>query len=357
MPAYTAQQIAGLLAPLGAELVGNPDAAVTTASGIEPGAPDALTFIRDTAFAKKWADSACPVAIANRGLDVPGHDPERRALIYVDDADLGMIAVLKQATPPRPAPPPGVHPSAVVEEGAQIDPAARVGPLCIVQAGASVAADAVLAARVTLEPGAAVGQGSYLAPGVVVGWGCTIGKRCLIHANAVLGADGFGFRPAPGGGGHVKVPHAGVVTVGDDVEIGAASCVDRAKFGATTIGDMCKIDNLVQVGHGCRLGHGVILCAQVGLAGSATLEDGVMLGGQAGVSDSIRVGARTLVGGKSGVTRNLPAGVRVLGMPAYPEMTTMRAWKAMGDLPGFIRRELTRLERESRTHDASAGNA
>lgn len=346
MPTHTAQQIAGLLAPLNAELHGNPDAAVSTAAGIEPGEPDALTFIRDANYANKWADSACPVAIATRGLDVPGHDPERRALIYVDDADMGMIAVLQQATPTRPAPEPGVHPAAIIEPGATIDPTARVGPFCHVQTGARVGPRAALVARVTLEPGAAVDEDSHLAPGVYLGWGCTVGKRCLIHANVSIGADGFGFRPSPNG--PAKIPHAGTVTIHDDVEIGAGSCVDRAKFGTTTIGAHTKIDNLVQVGHGCRIGKGVIICAQVGLAGSATLEDGVMLGGQAGVSDSMRVGARAQVGAKSGVTRHIEPDARVLGMPAYREMATMRAWKAMGDLPAFIRRELARFERETR---------
>lgn len=337
--AFTAGQIAALL---GAELVGPPETPVRAVGAIDPGTPGALTFIRSDRFARKWADSACSVALVTRGVDVPGHDPAARALIVVDDADLAVIAILTKLAPPPHAPPAGVHPTAVVDPAADIAEGAAVGPLCTVGPGAAVEPGATLIARVHLGAGARVGKNAILHPGVVIGDRCVVGDNCILHANVALGADGFGYHPAPDGSGHIKVPHAGTVVLADGVEIGAGSCVDRAKFGATTIGRGTKIDNLVQIGHGVTVGEHTIICAQCGIAGSVTIGKRVTLAGQVGVADNFTIGDGATVAAKSGVICDVPAGESWLGYPARKHSITLQIWGAQTRLHKFFRGQLAR---------------
>lgn len=337
--AFTAGQIAALL---GAELIGPPETPVRAVSSVDPGAPDAITFIRSDRYARKWPDSACSVALVTRGVDVPGHDPAARALIIVDDADLAVIAILGHLTPPPHAPQPGVHPSAVVDPTATIAPTAAVGPLCTVAPGAVIADGATLIARVSIGAGARIGNNSTLHPGAVVEDRCVIGARCILHANAVVGSDGFGYHPAPDASGLIKIPHAGIVLVEDDVEIGASSCIDRAKFGATHIRRGVKIDNLVQIGHGVTVGEHTIICAQSGIGGSTTIGKGVTLAGKVGVSDNVTIGDGTTIAAQSGVIGNVPAGELWLGYPARKHATTIKVWGAIARLPEFMRQQNAR---------------
>src|SRR5262249_12719785 len=144
-----------------------------------------------------------------------------------------------------------------------------------------------------------------------------VGNRVTIHSNAVLGADGFGYRPH--GGRHVKVPQLGHVEVGDDVEIGAGTMIDRGTFQATRVGDGTKIDNLVQTGHNGRIGRHNLLVSQIGMAGSSSTGDYVVIAGQVGIVDHIHIGDRAMIGGQAGVTKDVPAGQHMLGSPATPE--------------------------------------
>jgi UDP-3-O-[3-hydroxymyristoyl] glucosamine N-acyltransferase len=308
----------------GAALVGSADVPLDNVEVLDRAGPSHLTFIRSAAFAARWPASRAGAALVSRGIDVPprpaGSPPS--CLIVVDDADLAMIALIERLSPPPVQEPAGVHPTAVVEPGARVDATASVGPHCVVRAGAEVGAGAVLEARVFVGRGAKVGRASRLGPGVSVMDRCVVGAECILHAGVVIGADGFGFRPAPPGHplhpGLIKIPHAGNAVVGDRVEIGANSCVDRAKFGSTIVGDGTKLDNLVQVGHGVRIGRHSVLCAQVGLAGSVVVGDHVMLGGQAGVADNRTLGDRSVVAAQSGLTRDAAPGEAVGGTPAVP---------------------------------------
>lgn len=316
--AGAASLTAGLIAQkLGGELHGPADLAITRLDTIERGGPGALTFIRDKAYASGWAASSASAALVTRGIDVGGHDASRRALIFVANADLALNTVLDlMAPPPRPARP-GVHPSAVVDPSAVVAPTASVGPGCVVEAGASVGDGSVLIAQCYLGQDARVGRGCTLHPGVRVLDRCIVGDGCLLHAGVVIGADGFGFRSDASGRGLAKIPHIGNVEIHPGVEIGANSCVDRAKFGSTVVGAGTKLDNLVQIGHGVQIGRCCLICAQVGIAGSVKLGDGVMLGGQAGVADNLEVGSGSQLAAKAGVLENVPPGQAWFGYPAY----------------------------------------
>jgi UDP-3-O-[3-hydroxymyristoyl] glucosamine N-acyltransferase len=179
-----------------------------------------------------------------------------------------------------------------------------------------------------------------LYPGAVLYDGTVLGDRVVVHAHAVLGADGFGYRFQDGR--HVKVPQLGHVEVGDDVEIGAGTTIDRGTFQATRIGAGTKIDNLVQIGHNCRIGRHNVLVSQVGIAGSCTSGDYVVLAGQVGVADHIHLGDRAVIGARAGVTKDVPAGQRMLGAPATPEREQKRIMMTLEKLPE-LRRDLRRV--------------
>ncbi len=330
------------------ELVGPGNLMIERLDALDSAGAASLTFIRSASFAAQWAVSRAAAALVTRGVTVPVHDPAKRALIIVADADKAMIPLLVAFTPAPSRPGVGVHPSAVVDSAARIDPKACVGPLCVIGPGASVAAGAVLMASVQVGRDAVVGADSVLHPGVVVGDRCVVGRSCILHGNVVLGADGFGYQP--GAQGLVKVPHIGNVELGDHVEIGACSCVDRAKFGSTTIGAGTKIDNLVQIGHNCRVGKSCIICGQCGLSGSVTLGDGVVLAGSVGIADNLTIGAGARIGARSGLADDVPAGETWLGTPAQLARDAAKNFAVLRDIAGHIR-ELRRAQRA----DASQG--
>ncbi len=181
---------------------------------------------------------------------------------------------------------------------------------------------------------------STLHPHVSVLDRCIIGNDCVLHAGVAIGADGFGYRPSPDGRGLLKIPHIGNVVIGDHVEIGANSCVDRAKFGSTTVGNGTKIDNLVQIAHGCRVGRSCIICGQTGMAGSVIVGDGVIIGGGVGVADNVEIGSGARIAALSGVTGNVPAGQTWMGAPAAPAgewRRTYAAMRRMGKPKGQVR--------------------
>lgn len=330
----------GVLAQLlGGELVGRPDVILSDVSGLEMAGPNALSFIRSPKFAKMWAQSKAGAALVTRGIAVPGHDPAARAIIFVDDADMGMIKLLQLVAQqvPMHTPGKGVHPTAIVDPTAQIDPSVHIGAHCVVGPKTVIGAGAVLMPRVTLGALVRIGAGVTLHPGVVVYDRCVIGDKAILHSNAVIGADGFGYHADVKTGEHQKIPHIGTVVIGKNVEIGANSCVDRGKFGATQVGDGSKIDNLVQIGHNVLIGRNVIICGVTGIAGSVQIGDGVMIGGHVGVIDSKKIGAGALIGAKSGVLSDVPAGEHWSGLPACPHRQQMRTWAAARRLPEVMR--------------------
>ena len=339
---FTTKALADLLH---AELQGPPDLRLDRIEPLERAGPGALSFVRSPEYARRWPQSRATAALVSRGIPVEGHDPASRAILIVPDADLAMVTLLEHvarlvAPPPLPQ---GVHPSAIVDPSAQRSPTASIGPLCTIGPGAHIAGGVVLHARVSVGRNVSIGRNSVIFPGAVLYDDTIIGENCIIHANAVIGADGFGYRPAHDGKGLVKIPHLGNVVVGNHCEIGAASCIDRAKFGSTTIGDGTKIDNLAQIGHGCTIGRAVVICGQVGLAGSVTIGDGAMIGGQAGVGDNLSVGPLAKVAAKTGIMENVPPGETWFGFPALPRFESLRAATELRRLAGSLREIRARL--------------
>jgi UDP-3-O-[3-hydroxymyristoyl] glucosamine N-acyltransferase len=215
-----------------------------------------------------------------------------------------------------PHPPAGIHATAVVAPSAQVDASAHVGPLCVIGDGAVVSAGAVLEARCFVGARASVGPDCWLKPGVTLGDYCVLGARCRIQSGAVIGSDGFGYEPV--NGEIRRIPQIGNVVLEDDVEVGANSTLDRARFSQTVVGRGTKIDNLVQIAHNVRIGRQCLITAQVGIAGSTTLGDHCVLGGQSGVAGHLTLGDRVKLGAQTGLFEDVPADGFMNGTPAVP---------------------------------------
>lgn len=320
------------------ELVGNPDVILSTLAPIEAGGPGALTFIRAQNFAKHWGESECVAALVTKGVEVPDHNPNERALIFVDDADIAVVRILEMIDPGVAHPDAGIHESAKVHPDAGVDPSAKIGPGCVIMKGAHIGANTVLLANVYIGGGAHIGDECLLHPGVVVGDRCIMGNNCLIFANTVIGADGFGYIPGDEHRGAIKVPQIGSVEIGDDVEIGACSTIDRAKFGVTKIGNRTKLDNQVHVGHNCIVGDDVLLCGRTTLGGSATIGDRTMVGGAVVLNDQARVGKDVKIAGGAIVLDAIEDGQAVLGVPAMPARVALANAAAQRNLASFCRK-------------------
>ncbi len=332
MPTYTTQEIA---AQVQGELIGPADLSIRGAETLELAQPGQLTFIGDIKYAPAWTASRASAALLDQSIALTDPGPGR-AFIRVANADLAMALVLDLLAPPRVRPAAGVHPSAVIDPTAQIGAGVAIGAHCYVGAGVRIADETILHPNVTILDECTVGPRCEFYPGVVLRERCTIGARCIFHAGAVIGADGFGYRPAPGGRGLIKITHIGTVTIGNDVEIGANACVDRGKFSATVIGDGTKLDNLVQIGHNCRIGRACVFSGQVGLAGSVTVGDGVMMGGKVGVRDHLTIGNRVKIAGYAAIMEDIPDGQVWAGYPAQERRGALREHLAVRKLPALI---------------------
>jgi UDP-3-O-[3-hydroxymyristoyl] glucosamine N-acyltransferase len=338
----SAGTLAGLL---DAMLIGNADVQLGDLGSIETGTSSTLTFIRSKNYAKLWADSNCGCALVSEDIEVPDHDPEHRALIIVPDADEALVKLLAAINPDRARPDAGVHPSAVIHASARVDSSAAIGPGCVVGSGTSIGAGAVLMANITIGVDVQLGDGTILEPGVVIEDRCVIGQRCVIGANSVIGSDGFGYLPPTEQRGAIKVPQIGTVEIGDDVELGACVTVDRAKFGATTIGHRTKIDNQVHIAHNCVIGSDALICGRTTLGGSSSIGDHAMVGGAVVVNDHARIGANTRVAGGAMVLELVPDGETYAGVPAMPARKAMQNYGAARDLGVFVRSVEKRLNK------------
>lgn len=225
----------------------------------------------------------------------------------------------------------GIHRSAVVSLAAVVDPTATIGAGAVISDGVVIGKNTVIHSGVYIQAGCHIGDDVVIFPGVVLYDRTEIGDRCIIHANAVLGAYGFGYDSSSGK--HILSAQLGNVVLESDVELGACTTIDRGTYGATVIGQGTKIDNSVQIGHNCRIGKHNLLCSQVGIAGSSTTGDYVVMAGQVGVRDHVHIGTGAQLGAKAGVGSDIPAGQQSLGVPAGPAKVILSEHMAMKKLP------------------------
>lgn len=294
---------------VGGTLEGDTTRVVRGVATLDEAGPEHLSWLSQSQWLPKLATSHAGVVLVPPDVAVP----PGCVAIRVRDPELALCTALAALAPPVPTVPVGVDPTARVAPSAVIEGAA-IGPLVYVGEGAHVGPGTQLHAGVYVGAQSRIGRDAVLWPNVVVRERTTIGDRVVIHANATIGADGFGYLQRDGR--HVKVPQIGRVVIEDDVEIGANTCIDRARSGETRIGRGTKIDNLVQIGHNVRVGPECIIVGQCGISGSTTLGDHVILAGQVGIIDHLTIGRGAVVAAKSGVARDIPDGQVWRGIPA-----------------------------------------
>jgi UDP-3-O-[3-hydroxymyristoyl] glucosamine N-acyltransferase len=320
MKNYTIQEINAIL---NGEIIGTTNNTITAPEQLEVATENEISFIGNKKYEKYWAASKACAAIVNQDISIePG---ENRVFIKVKNADLAMSQVLEMFAPPTPQFSHEIHPTATIDASAKIGNGSRIGAGCYVGPNVILGENVTLYPNVTILDESTIGNNTVIWPGAVVRERCHVGAYCILHPNCTIGADGFGFRPCPERG-LAKIPQIGNVILGNNVEIGANSSVDRGKFSSTILGDGCKIDNLVQIGHNSKLGKFCIMAGNSGLAGSVTLGNGVMIGGSASIKDHLTIGDRAIVGAGSGVAADVEAGKTVLGYPAVDARTALKQW-------------------------------
>lgn len=321
---------------VGGTLIGASDIEISRMERVDAAGPGSLTFVRDGRFAGAWLLSKASAVIC--GPDVDLHPGEGRAVIRVKDADLAVAAVLDLLAPPPVHPPAGVHPTAVVDATAKLGNNVAVGPHCVIGAGVTIGDNCHLHAHVCIMDETAIGADCEIFPGVVIRERCEIGNRVILNANVVIGTDGFGYRPAPDGSGLKKITHIGTVRIEDDVELGAATCVDRGKFAATVIGRGTKIDNLCHIAHNCIIGKHCVIAAMAAIAGSVIVGDGVMMGGKVAIRDGVTIGSGVRLMACTAVMDSVPDGARWAGVPGREAGEALREHAAIRKLPDLVKR-------------------
>jgi len=305
--------ISQLAALVGGEVFsGSGDAVINGPAALDAAGPGEISFFAHPRYAADLKATGAAAVLVPR--DFNGTTPA--VCIRVDNPS-GAFARITAEFVREPAPAqPGIHPSAVVHPDAQVAPGASVGENAVVMPRAVVGPHSVVMAGSYVGENARIGSGCLLHPHAVVRHDCVLGDRVILHPGVVVGSDGFGYDTLDGR--HVKIPQCGIVVVENDVEIGANTTIDRARFGRTVIGEGTKIDNLVMIAHNVVIGKHCIVCAQVGIAGSAQIGNYVILAGQAGIVGHIKIGDGSIIGAQTGVSNDVEAGARVVGSPPRP---------------------------------------
>ena len=318
-----------LAAKLGADLEGDAGVRLTGVADLRAAGPGQLAF----ATAPHWwpvaAASAAAAVIVPKNATVPAPKP---ALLRAADADAAFTAACALFAPPPVVLPRGVHPQACVSPEAKLGANVSVGAFAVVEAGAEIGAGTTLYPQTYVGHAAKLGRDCLLYPFASVRDRCRLGDRVILHNGAVVGSDGFGY-VVDAQGVRTKIPQTGIAVLEDDVELGANTAVDRARFGETRIGRGTKVDNLVQIGHNCVIGEHSVLCGQAGLAGSTTLGKHVICAGQAGLAGHITIGDGAVIGAQAGVAKDLPGGQMYLGAPAVPRMEFGKSLAHVAGLP------------------------
>ncbi len=319
------------------EILGDSTTPITGFAPADSAKRGDLTFAEtDAYFAAAEASAASAVLIAGDRTSAT------KTLIRVKNARVAFARVLPLFFA-EPVLEGQRHPTAVIPNSSSVDETAYVGPHCVIGEHCRIEARAVLLGGNHLGDKCVVGEDSKLFPNVVLYAQTQVGKRVRLHAGCVIGSDGFGY--VFDAGAHQKVLQVGHVIIGDDVEIGANTTVDRGAIGSTVIGKGTKVDNLVQIAHNVQLGEHGIVCAHVGISGSTKVGNYSVLAGQVGLAGHLKIGNQVTVAAQSGVMHDIPDGEKWLGSPAQPDRTTKRQWLALHQLPELLRR-VKELERQ-----------
>lgn len=344
--AYTTERILEILGG-DCEAVGTYEGSIQGIASLSEAVKGDLSFLGNPKYRSEVADSNASVLLVPKDYD----DAPKGGQLYLklENPSFALALLCRDIENTLlPKPPAGIHPSAVVEPDAEVSPEASIGAFCYVGSGAKVGA-AVLESRVTIGRSAQIGDESYIFSGVSVGDYCKIGPRNRLLAGCVIGSDGYGYEYLDGA--HQRVPQIGNVETEADVDVGANSTIDRARFGSTQIGAGTKIDNQVQIAHNVRVGRCCLIVAQVGISGSTVLGDGVVVGGQAGVAGHLKIGAGAMIAGGTAVVSDIEPQAKVRGYPAMPMMHFNRMAVLQRKLPDLFKR-FDQLEKTVKSADS-----
>jgi UDP-3-O-[3-hydroxymyristoyl] glucosamine N-acyltransferase len=327
-----------LAGKLGAELRGNADQEVTGMERIEEAGPTEVTFVanpRYTGLARTTRAAAVLVE--------PDFQEIAAATLRLKNPYLAFSRALAMFYQP-PTYAPGIHPTAVIDSSAEIGQGAHIGAYVVIGPGVKLGAHATLLPHVVLYPGVRAGSHLFAHAHAVVREHCVLGDHVTLENGVIIGADGFGFAKTEAGHWE-KIPQSGPVRLGNRVDVQANACIDRATVGATEIGDGTKVDNLVQIGHGSRVGENTLLCAQVGLAGSSVVGNNAILAGQAGVAGHCTLGDGVILTAQSAVSHDVAPGKMISGSPGFDNRIWLRAVTIFQRLPELLKR-LDRVEKK-----------
>ncbi len=334
---------------LGAELRGGADVEVTGVKGIEDAGPTEITFVANPRYAGlARTTKAAAVVVEPEFPEIATPTLRIKNPYHAFSRALGIFYQ-------PPAYPAGIHPTAAIDPSAEIGEGAHVGAYVVVSPNVRIGKQATLLPHVVLYPGVTVGDHFFAHAHAVVREGCVLGDHVTLENGAIVGADGFGFSKNDQGEWE-KIPQSGPVRLGNRVDVQANACVDRATVGATEIGDGSKIDNLVQVGHGSKVGQNTLICAQTGLAGSSVIGNNVILAGQTGIAGHCSVGDGVILTAQSAVSHDVPAGKMISGSPGFDNRVWLRAVTIFQRLPELLKR-LDRLEKKVAAQNSEGGDA
>ena len=326
---FKAQQIAELIQ---GHVEGNPDATINTFAKIEEGKPGAISFLSNAKYTNYIYDTESSVVLVDEALVLD--KPVKATLIRVKSAYEAVAKLLQlyESMKPKKV---GISSLAFIDETAKIGKDCYIGPFVAIGPNVTIGDGCVLHPHVTVGENASVGNNTEIYSNAVIYHHCKVGNNCILHAGCVVGADGFGF--APSTDGYDKIPQIGIVTIEDNVEIGANTCIDRSTMGSTYVRKGVKLDNLVQIAHNTDIGENTVMSSQVGVAGSTKVGKWCMFGGQVGISGHITVGNNVKLGAQSGVPGSLPDGVALMGTPPIPQTNYFRSSAIFRRLPDIYR--------------------
>jgi UDP-3-O-[3-hydroxymyristoyl] glucosamine N-acyltransferase len=307
------------------------DPNITGVAAIDEAQNHHLSYIEGAKFASQVSQTAAAALILPQDETLQ-QQATNRGIAWIATSQPRLLFAMAIAIFYQPyRPDPGIHPTAIIDPSAKIGKDVYIGAYAVIGQNTVVGDRVSIHPQVTIYPDVTIGNNTILYSNCTVQERSQIGKNCVIHSGAVIGGEGFGFVPTATG--WEKMEQSGYTVLEDGVEIGCNTCVDRPAVGETRIKANTKLDNLVQIGHGCTVGSNCAIAAQVGLAGGVTIEDGVLLGGQVGVANQVTIGKATLVTAQSGVTHDLKPGLVVTGTPAYPSQDFRKSYAIFKRLP------------------------
>ena len=328
---FTAEMIATLLS---GEIVGDKSATVSTVSSIDGGKAGSLAYLTNPKYEQYIYTTEASIVLVDKSFEPKGEI--KATLIKVENVGECVLNLLEMYNAARPRKQ-GISKLASISEKATIGEGCYIGDFVVVEAGAKIGDNVQLYPQCYIGDNVTIGEGTKLYAGVKIYEGCVIGKNCILHAGAVIGADGFGFAPKADGT-FAKIPQLGNVILEDNVEIGANTCVDRAKTDSTIVHSGVKLDNLIQLGHNVEVGANTVMSAQVGIAGTTKVGSNCFIAGQVGIADHVVVGDRVKIGSKSGIEKSVGDDEIRFGYPALPGMQYHRSFAVFRQLPDMAQK-------------------